>query len=208
MKTFKNKVLGGVAIIMMGFIAACSIPMNLGGLSSADSKSNSGPAAPLLGSAASFAVFGGGAGITNQGTLTSITGDMGTTGASTMITGFHSSSFSYAETPLNVGAVIGNVYTNAPQGSPRTSHLRPPPPLMRWWPSTTWPHAPTASIRVQGSPAADYPAAPIHQDVVCVNQAFLQMAFQVLDAAGNKLGMVGVIAVQDGNVARLGRGQA
>jgi hypothetical protein len=90
----------------------------MSGFSPANSKSISGPAAPLLGSAASFAVFGGGAGITNQGTLTSITGDMGTTGASTMITGFHSSSFSYAETPLNVGAVIGNVYTDAPQGSP------------------------------------------------------------------------------------------
>jgi hypothetical protein len=73
--------------------------------------------APSLGSAASFAVFGGGAGITNAGTETRIIGDMGTTGASTMITGFHSSSFSYAETPLNVGAVSGNVYTNAPQGS-------------------------------------------------------------------------------------------
>jgi hypothetical protein len=34
-----------------------------------------------------------------------------------MITGFHSSVFSYAETPLNVGAVNGTVYTNAPQGS-------------------------------------------------------------------------------------------
>ncbi|MGA2765760.1 MAG: ice-binding family protein [Spirochaetia bacterium] len=45
---------------------------------------------------------------------------MGTTGASTMITGFHSSVFSYSETPLNVGAVSGNVYTDAPQGTPAT----------------------------------------------------------------------------------------
>ena len=67
--------------------------------------------------AASFAVFGGGAGITNQGNGTAITGDIGTTGASTMITGFHSSVFSYAETPLNVGSVSGSVYTDAPQGS-------------------------------------------------------------------------------------------
>jgi hypothetical protein len=73
--------------------------------------------APTLGKAASFAVFGGGAGVTNQGTLTQVTGDMGTTGASTMITGFHSGVFSYAETPLNVGAVCGTVYTNAPHGS-------------------------------------------------------------------------------------------
>ncbi|MFI5367493.1 MAG: ice-binding family protein [Spirochaetia bacterium] len=73
--------------------------------------------APNLGTAASFAVFGGGAGITNQGTATAITGNMGTTGASTMITGFHSSVFSYAETPLNIGSVSGTVYTNAPEGT-------------------------------------------------------------------------------------------
>jgi hypothetical protein len=34
-----------------------------------------------------------------------------------MITGFHSSVFSYAETPLNIGAVSGWVYTNAPEGT-------------------------------------------------------------------------------------------
>jgi hypothetical protein len=78
------------------------------------------PEATNLGLAASFAVFGGGAGITNQGTATAITGDMGATGASTMITGFHSSVFSYAETPLNIGAVNGNVYTDAPQGTAET----------------------------------------------------------------------------------------
>jgi hypothetical protein len=37
-----------------------------------------------------------------------------------MITGFHSSVFSYIETPLNVGAVSGSIYTNAPQGTPET----------------------------------------------------------------------------------------
>jgi hypothetical protein len=89
------------------------------GVAAASQKARSiaSPGAPNLGLAASFAVFGGGAGITNQGTGTAITGDMGTTGASTMITGFHSSVFSYAETPLNVGAVSGKVYSNAPQGS-------------------------------------------------------------------------------------------
>jgi hypothetical protein len=75
------------------------------------------PARSSLGLAETFAAFGGGAGITNQGTRTMIDGDMGTTGASTMITGFHSATFNYVETPLNVGAVTGNVYTNAPQGS-------------------------------------------------------------------------------------------
>jgi hypothetical protein len=37
-----------------------------------------------------------------------------------MITGFHSSVFSYAETPLNVGSVSGNVYTDAPEGTATT----------------------------------------------------------------------------------------
>jgi len=123
MRTFTNKVLGGLGILLMAaFIGACSIPMasNLGEASLQGTRSISGSEAPNLGLAASFAVFGGGAGITNQGTMTAITGDLGTTGASTMITGFHSSSFSYAETPLNVGAVNGNVYTDAPQGTAET----------------------------------------------------------------------------------------
>ncbi|XDD48762.1 ice-binding family protein [Leptospira sp. WS92.C1] len=69
---------------------------------------------PDLRSASTFAVFGGGAGITNQGTITSITGDMGTTGTSTMITGFHNLTCGYTETPLNIGAVSGTIYTNVP----------------------------------------------------------------------------------------------
>ena len=114
MKSFTKKVLGGFSILMLAaFVAACNMPMggNFGKAKAAVA------AAPNLGVASTFAVFGGGAGITNQGTSTAITGDMGTTGASTMITGFHSSVFSYAETPLNVGAVNGSVYTNAPQGT-------------------------------------------------------------------------------------------
>jgi Ice-binding-like len=121
MKRFTNKVLGGMGVILLaGFLAACSSPMGSDtGVAVASQKARSiaSPGSPNLGLAASFAVFGGGAGITNQGTGTAITGDMGTTGASTMITGFHSSVFSYAETPLNVGAVSGKVYSNAPQGS-------------------------------------------------------------------------------------------
>jgi Ice-binding-like len=73
---------------------------------------------PSLGFAAPFVVFGGGAGITNQGTKTVINGEMGTSGASTMITGFHSATANYIETPLNVGSVNGQVVSNAPQGTP------------------------------------------------------------------------------------------
>ena len=69
----------------------------------------------VLGSTASFAAFGGNAGITNQGITTVITGNIGTTGASTTVTGFHDATGdSYTETPLNIGTVSGRIYTAAP----------------------------------------------------------------------------------------------
>ncbi len=71
--------------------------------------------ANILGRAAPFANFGGGAGMTNQGILTVVHGDIGTTGASTMITGFHDSTGdSYTETGSNAGLVTGRIYTDAP----------------------------------------------------------------------------------------------
>ena len=71
-----------------------------------------------LGAAATFGAFGGSAGITNQGVFTVVNGDIGTTGASTLITGFHDRSAVYTETPLNIGAVNGTIYTaTAPVGS-------------------------------------------------------------------------------------------
>ena len=51
--------------------------------------SAAGPVGPNLASAQPFGAFGGGAGITNQGINTVINGDIGTTGASTLVTGFH-----------------------------------------------------------------------------------------------------------------------
>jgi hypothetical protein len=82
-----------------------------------------GPTGPALGSASTFGAIGGAAGITNQGVNTVINGDIGTTGASTLVTGFHDTTvpyiqFSagciYTETTLNVGTVNGTIYTNAP----------------------------------------------------------------------------------------------
>ena len=71
-----------------------------------------------LGAAASFGVFGGGAGMTNQGIYTVVNGDIGTTAASTLVTGFHDRSAKYTETTLNIGKVTGTVYTaTAPKGS-------------------------------------------------------------------------------------------
>ena len=69
-----------------------------------------------------FGGFGGGAGITNQGTLTVINGSIGTTGTSTKITGFHDETVMvaglpqciYTETPSNVGLVTGVIDTATP----------------------------------------------------------------------------------------------
>jgi hypothetical protein len=69
-----------------------------------------------LGSAATFGTFGGSAGTTNQGILTIINGDIGTTAVSTAVTGFHDNGVGciYTETPLNIGTVNGKIYTSAP----------------------------------------------------------------------------------------------
>jgi hypothetical protein len=69
-----------------------------------------------LGSAALFGGFGGSAGITNQGISTVFNGNLGTTGVSTLITGFHDNTPScvYTETPLNIGLVNGTIDTAPP----------------------------------------------------------------------------------------------
>ncbi|MCD0465215.1 ice-binding family protein [Flavobacterium sp. ENC] len=83
------------------------------------------PPAPLvidLGSAAMFGAFGGNAGITNQGLNTVINnGSLGTTAASTLITGFHDGLVVYTETPLNVGNVTGDIFSAPPVPGTATS---------------------------------------------------------------------------------------
>src|ERR1700733_377760 len=75
-----------------------------------------GPTGPPLGTASTFGSIGGGAGITNQGINTIINGNIGTTGASTLVTGFHDAGVgcTYTETPLNKGIVNGTIYTAPP----------------------------------------------------------------------------------------------
>jgi uncharacterized repeat protein (TIGR02543 family) len=78
--------------------------------------------AVVLGTIANFGAYGGNAGITNQGLHTVINnGAIGTTAASTLITGFHDgiTAAVYTETPLNVGDVKGGIYTAPP--SPGTA---------------------------------------------------------------------------------------
>lgn len=70
--------------------------------------------APNLGAIARFGAFGGNAGITNQGLNTVINGSIGTTAASTLITGFHDATAFYTETPLNVGRVTNGIFTAPP----------------------------------------------------------------------------------------------
>jgi hypothetical protein len=83
------------------------------------------PPAPTivdLGTAAMFGSFGGNAGITNQGLNTVINnGSIGTTAASTLITGFHDGLIVYTETPLNVGNVTGDIFAGPPAPGTATS---------------------------------------------------------------------------------------
>ena len=67
-----------------------------------------------LGTAASFGAFGGGAGVTNQGINTVVGGNLGSTAACTLITGFHDASNVYTQTPLNIGAVNGSINCGPP----------------------------------------------------------------------------------------------
>ncbi len=103
------------ALVMASVLSAC------GSSSDSDAPAGASSAAlsinPVYGEAAALAVFGGTAGVTNQGKKTVIHGDFAAACTSTMITGFHSSTAVYTETPSNLGAVTGLVFTYPPEGS-------------------------------------------------------------------------------------------
>ena len=67
-----------------------------------------------LRSAAAFGAFGGGAGVTNQGINSVVNGNLGTTAACTLVTGFHDGANTYTQTPLNVGGVNGSIFCGPP----------------------------------------------------------------------------------------------
>lgn len=73
-----------------------------------------GSAAVNLGTVSVYGGFGGNAGITNQGINTVVTGDLGTTAACTLFTGFHDATNIYTETTLNIGLVTGDIYCGPP----------------------------------------------------------------------------------------------
>lgn len=66
-----------------------------------------------LGSASIYGTFGGSAGMTNQGTLTVINGNIGTIATTTStVTGFHDTEGDiFTETGSNIGNVNGTIYT-------------------------------------------------------------------------------------------------
>jgi hypothetical protein len=77
---------------------------------------------PNLGTAALFGAFGGNAGVTNQGLNTVINnGSIGTTAASSLITGMHDATAIYTETPLNSGHVTGSIFSAPPMPGTATS---------------------------------------------------------------------------------------
>ena len=71
---------------------------------------------PIITSGLFFGVFGGNAGMTNQGLLTVVNGAIGTTAASSLVTGFTdgTSGDVYTVTPLNNGVVTDGIFTDAP----------------------------------------------------------------------------------------------
>jgi len=80
------------------------------------------PSAIVLGAAATFASYGGTAGMTNQGIDTVINGDIGTTAVSTGVTGLRDTNGDvYTVTPLNNGFVNGSIYPYPPAPGNATS---------------------------------------------------------------------------------------
>lgn len=132
-KNVKTKWLG-VTIVVLGllgaymtqFLSSCNTAGGgadaAGGTTLTLSIDDLVPADLFLGTANTFSVFGGGAGITNSGTLTKIVGDIGTTGIPGMITGFHDPVNVYTETGANIGEVTGSVYTAPPLPGTLTSY--------------------------------------------------------------------------------------
>lgn len=82
------------------------------------------PPPNILGTAANFGAIGGNAGVTNQGINTVINnGGIGTTAASTLITGFHDGLTGdvYTETGSNIGNSKGGIFTAPPAPGTATS---------------------------------------------------------------------------------------
>jgi hypothetical protein len=118
MKRFTARKAYVLFMLVMGVFISSSLAFAGSDHHNGTSKPPAAKTPGYLGSAASFGVFGGGAGMTNQGIYTVVNGDIGTTAASTLVTGFHDSKAVFTQTPLNIGKVTGKIHTaTAPAGS-------------------------------------------------------------------------------------------
>jgi len=118
MKSFKAPKAYLASMLVMSVFLGSSLAYGGSDRHERDRQPSVTKSAVALGAASSFGVFGGGAGMTNQGIYTAIKGDIGTTAASTLVTGFHDQGAVYTETTANIGTVNGTVHTaTAPAGS-------------------------------------------------------------------------------------------
>lgn len=118
--TYTAKIKGGATGVKDQAIPGNSMTSDFTWTFTVGSCTTPPPTSPPLGAASPFGAFGGSAGITNQGLLTVINGDIGTTAVSTAVTGFHDGGpgCTYTETPLNVGTVNGQIFTAPPPPTP------------------------------------------------------------------------------------------
>jgi len=144
-----------------------------------------------LGVASTFGAFGGSAGVTNQGLLTVIQGDLGTTAVSTAVTGFRSTpDCTYTVTGLNRGQVNGSINTAPP--SPTVACPTEGTAATEAVAIAARADALTAYNTLAGLPSGSDPGAG--------NLANLVLASGVYTAAG------GTFMIQGGNLTLDGRG--
>jgi hypothetical protein len=132
-RTGRHRLRPVAALLLVATLAACgggqdrvlgfdgSVPARPGSLVAPQVALVGGAVVPL-GLAITFGAFGGSAGVTNQGINTVVNADLGTTAASTLVTGFHdgvagTDKCDYTETGSNVGTLPGlnKVYTAPPK---------------------------------------------------------------------------------------------
>jgi hypothetical protein len=134
--TYRATILGSTAGVMDTAVPPDDMLNNVTWTFTTAATSGSCAAPVVLGSVSTFGNFGGTAGMTNTGILTVVNGDIGTIAtASSSITGFHDTAGDiYTETPANIGAVNGVIYTctNSTTG-----------------PNSAAPNAPNCSIATQ-----------------------------------------------------------
>jgi hypothetical protein len=117
---YSKRLIWSGAFLLTAFVAGCGGGGGGGGAVGA----KAGPAHYNLGAAAPFGA-GSGGGVHNQGTLTVVTGDLGTSNAPTTITGLRDTTTGpYTVTAANDGNVTGTIFTsNTPAGdAPATAN--------------------------------------------------------------------------------------